>query len=156
GSVTAMTRDGQTFPAHLVVACVFEIDGRVLGTVGTLRDLTELAATQQRLIEREKLASLGEMAAVVAHDIRNPLGGIKTAAQFLPTRLAGDVAIVGEMTQSILAGVSQIESIVTDLLDYARGTTLDRQEYRLGEVVGPAVEAYADRARENGVRLLAR
>jgi len=156
GSVTAMTLDGQTFPAHLVVACVFETDGRVLGTVGALRDLTELAATQQRLIESEKLASLGEMAAVVAHDIRNPLGGIKTAAQFLPSRPAGDRGIIAEMTQSILAGVSQIESIVTDLLDYARGTTLDRQHYRLGEVVGPAVDAYAEKARESGITLVAR
>jgi len=154
--VTAATRDGQTFPAHLALACVFETDGRVLGTVGALRDLTELVATQQRLIEREKLASLGEMAAVVAHDIRNPLAGIKTAAQFLPSRVGGEGAIVSEMTQSILAGVSQIESIVTDLLDYARGTTLDRQEYRLGEVVGPAVEAYAERARDKKVALIAR
>src|SRR5262245_17697127 len=149
GSVTAVTRNGQAFPAHLALACVFESDGRVLGTVGALRDLTELVATQQLLIEREKLASLGEMAAVVAHDIRNPLAGIKTAAQFLPSAPAADDAVIGELTHSILAGESQIESIVTDLLDYARGTTLDRQPYRLGEVVGPAVETYAQKAREN-------
>src|SRR5262249_22552966 len=156
GSVTAVTNGGETFPAHLAVACVFETDGRVLGTVGALHDLTELVATQQRLIEREKLASLGEIAAVVAHDIRNPLGGIKTAAQFLPSRSATDDTVISELTQSILAGVSQIESIVADLLDYARGTTLDRQPYRLGEVVGPAVDAYAQKAREHGIALIAR
>jgi two-component system sporulation sensor kinase A len=156
GSVTALTRDGRAFPAHLALACVFETDGRVLGTVGALHDLTELVAAQQRLTEREKLASLGEMAAVVAHDIRNPLGAIKTAAQFLPSRPPGDDTVIKELTHSILAGVSQIESIVTDLLDYARGTTLDLQEYRLGEVVGPAVEAYAETAREHGVALVAR
>jgi PAS domain S-box-containing protein len=156
GSVTAVTRDGRAFPAHLALACVFETDGRVLGSVGALRDLTELVATQQRLTEREKLASLGEMAAVVAHDIRNPLGAIKTAAQFLPSRPADDPTIISELTHSILAGVGQIESIVTDLLDYARGTTLDRQQYRLGEVVGPAVEAYAEKAREHGVGLVTR
>ncbi len=156
GSVMAVARDGQAFPAHLAIACVFETDGRVLGTVGALRDLTELVATQQRLLEREKLASLGEMAAVVAHDIRNPLGGIKTAAQFLSARPAGDGTIIRDLTHSILAGVSQIESIVTDLLDYARGTTLDRQEYRLEEVVGPAVDAYVEKAREKGVALVAR
>jgi PAS domain S-box-containing protein len=157
GSVTAVTRDGRTFPAHLALACVFETDGRPLGTVGALRDLTELVATQQRLIEREKLASLGEMAAVVAHDIRNPLGGIKTAAQFLPSRQGpDDGTVIKDLTHSILAGVSQIESIVTDLLDYARGTTLDRQQYRLGEVVGPTVDAYAEKAREDGVTLVAR
>src|SRR4029453_4030874 len=146
GSVTAVTRDGRAFPAHLALACVFESDGRVLGTVGALRDMTELVATQQLLIEREKLASLGEMAAVVAHDIRNPLGGIKTAAQFLPSRSADDATVIKELTHSTLGGVGQIESIVTDLLDYARDPTLERQEYRLGEVVGPAVDAYADKA----------
>src|SRR5262245_21747240 len=117
GSVTAVTHGGHAFPAHLAIACVFETDGRLLGAVGALRDLTELVATQQRLLEREKLASLGEMAAVVAHDIRNPLGGIKTAAQFLPSRPADDAKVIRELTQSILAGVGQIESIVTDLLD---------------------------------------
>jgi two-component system, NtrC family, sensor histidine kinase HydH len=156
GSVTAVTQGGHAFPAHLAIACVFETDGRLLGAVGALRDLTELVATQQRLLEREKLASLGEMAAVVAHDIRNPLGGIKTAAQFLPSRSVDDSTVSRELTHSILAGVSQIESIVTDLLDYARGTTLDRREYRLGEVVGPAVEAYAEQAREHDVTLVAR
>jgi PAS domain S-box-containing protein len=156
GSVTAATRDGEAFPAHLALACVFEGDGRMLGTVGALRDLTELVATQQRLMEREKLASLGEMAAVVAHDIRNPLGGIKTAAQFLPSRPAGDGGIIREMTASILAGVSQIESIVADLLDYARGMQLDRQAYRLGEIVGPAVAAYAEKARAGRVALVTR
>jgi PAS domain S-box-containing protein len=156
GSITAVTRDGRAFPAHLVLACVFESDGRMLGTVGVLRDLTELVATQRRLTEREKLASLGEMAAVVAHDIRNPLGGIKTAAQFLPSRSADDATVIKELTHSILVGVGQIESIVTDLLDYARDPTLERQEYRLGEVVGPAVDAYADKARAKGITLVAR
>jgi len=154
GSVTAVTREGEDFPAHLALACVFESDGRMLGTVGALRDLTELVATQQRLLEREKLASLGEMAAVVAHDIRNPLGGIKTAAQFLSSRPARDVRTIEEMTVSVLAGVNQIESIVADLLDYARGIQLDRQEYRLGEIVGPAVEAYAEKARARDVALV--
>jgi PAS domain S-box-containing protein len=156
GSVTAATRAGEGFPAHLALACVFEGDGRMLGTVGALRDLTELVATQQRLLEREKLASLGEMAAVVAHDIRNPLGGIKTAAQFLSSRPAPDGRTIEEMTGSVLAGVSQIQSIVADLLDYARGMQLDRQQYRLGEIVGPAVEAYAEKARTGGVALVTR
>jgi PAS domain S-box-containing protein len=156
GSVTAVTRDGRSFPAHLALACVFETDGRMLGTVGALRDLTELVAAQQRLIERDRLASLGEMAAVVAHELRNPLAGIKMAAQFLPSRSQDDRRVTEEMMASILAGVTEIESIVTDLLDYARGMQLDRQEYRLGEIVGPAVEAYVEQARERHVALVTR
>jgi len=154
GSVSAVTRAGESFPAHLALACIFEPEGRTLGAVGTLRDLTELVVAQQRLIERERLASLGEMAAVVAHELRNPLGAIKMAAQFLPSRSEGGGPIAVEMLASIRDGVGEIEHIVTDLLDYARGMQLDRQEYRLGEIVGPAVDAYADQARGRGVALV--
>jgi PAS domain S-box-containing protein len=156
GSVTAVTREGESFPAHLALACIFEAEGGTLGTVGTLRDMTELVAAQRQLIERDRLATLGEMAAVVAHELRNPLGAIKMAAQFLPSRSQGDGRLTEEMLASILAGVGEIEHIVTDLLDYARGMQLDRQEYRLGEIVGPAVDAYAEQARERGVALATR
>src|SRR5262249_20415921 len=156
GSVSAVTRAGKSFPAHLALACIFEPEGRTLGAVGTLRDLTELVAAQQRLIERERLASLREVAAVVAHERRNPLGAIKMAAQFLPSRSDGGGPIAVEMLASIRDGVGEIEHIVTDLLDYARGMQLDRQEYRLGEIVGPAVDAYAEKAHAGGVTLVTR
>src|SRR5262249_1983538 len=74
----------------------------------------------------------------------------------LPSRTAADDTVISELTHSILAGVSQIESIVTDLLDYARETTLDCQAYRLAEIVKPAIDAYADRIREAGIPLVAR
>src|SRR5262249_40028872 len=68
----------------------------------------------------------------------------------------GDGTITREMLASILTGVVEIESIVTDLLDYARGMQPDRQPYRLGEIVGPAVDAYAAQARQRGVTLTTR
>src|SRR2546422_20259 len=90
GAVQGLTRARRRFPAHLAVSCVFDEKGQVLGTVGVLRDLTEQVATQQRLIQREKLASLGEMAAGVAHEIRNPLGGIKMATNLLSSSAMND------------------------------------------------------------------
>ena len=132
GAVQGLTRARRRFPAHLAVSCVFDEKGQVLGTVGVLRDLTEQVATQQRLIQREKLASLGEMAAGVAHEIRNPLGGIKMATNLLSSSAMNDRRISQEMAQSITSGIAEIEAIIADLLDYARETRLDCQEYALG------------------------
>jgi len=118
-----------------------------------LRDLTEQVATQRRLIQREKLASLGEMAAGVAHEIRNPLGGIKMATNLLSSGAIDDKRISQEMAHSIMSGIAEIETIIADLLDYARETRLDRQEYALHRVLAPVVEACAAEAAERGVRV---
>ena len=100
--------------AHLD-ACVFDARREILGSVGVLRDLTDQVSTQQRLLQREKLASLGEMAAGVAHEIRNPLGGIKMATRLLASADFDDGRIPQEMAQSILSGITEIERIIADL-----------------------------------------
>jgi signal transduction histidine kinase len=138
------------------VSCVFDPHGQVLGAVGVLRDLTEQVATQQRLIQREKLASLGEMAAAVAHEIRNPLGGIKMATRLLSSAAFAGHPLPQEMAQSILTGISEIEHIIAALLDYARETRLDSQEYPLGRILAPVVESFAVEGARRGVRVIAR
>jgi PAS domain S-box-containing protein len=155
GTVTGLARGGRPFPAHLAVTCVFDSKREILGAIGVLRDLTEQVATQQRLIQREKLASLGEIAAGVAHEIRNPLGGIKMATRLLAS---GDVEggrIAQEMAQSVVSGIVEIERIVADLLEYARDTRLDIGEYPLARILGPALEAATtpggDRPRVQGL-----
>ncbi len=156
GTVSGLTRSGQRFPAHLAISRVFDPQRAVLGAVGVLRDLTEQVATQQRLIQREKLASLGEMAAGVAHEIRNPLGGIKMATRLLAS---GDVRgdrIPREMAESILSGIAEIESIIADLLDYARDTRLDRQDYPLGRILRPVMESCVAEGEQRRVRVVVR
>ncbi|MGH7308256.1 MAG: sensor histidine kinase [Candidatus Rokuibacteriota bacterium] len=155
GNVNGFTRSRQRFLAHLGIACVFDAQRRVLGTVGVLRDLTEQVATQQRLIQREKLASLGEMAAGVAHEIRNPLGGIKMATRLLSSGEFSSGRIPQEMAQSVVSGIAEIESIIAELLDYARETRLDSQEYPLGLILGPVVTAATTEGEQRGVQVTA-
>jgi len=155
GTVTALARGDRRFPAYLSIACVFDAQQEVIGTVGVLRDLTEQVATQQRLIQREKLASLGEMAAGVAHEIRNPLGGIKMATSLLSSGAVNGDAISREMAHTILSGIAEIDAIISDLLDYARETRLDRQEYPLGRIVASVLELTGAAGDERGVQVVA-
>jgi PAS domain S-box-containing protein len=155
GGVSGLAAGGRVFPAHLAIACVFDTQREVIGAVGVLRDLTEQVATQQRLIQREKLASLGEMAAGVAHEIRNPLGGIKMATRLLASRQFADIRIPQEMAQSIVSGIAEIERIIADLLEYARETRLDLGEYPLDRILAAAIDALGD-VESRGVRLVTR
>jgi two-component system sensor histidine kinase HydH len=156
GNVTGLTGDRQRFPAHLAVSPVFDPQRVALGAVGVLRDLTEQVATQQRLIQREKLASLGEMAAGVAHEIRNPLGGIKMATRLLSSGEVSGEGIPREMAESIVSGIAEIESIIADLLDYARETRLDCQDYRLDRILRPVVEGGVAEGKQRRIQVAVR
>ncbi len=151
GEVRARTRGGREFPAYLAVAPIFDPGGQVLGTVGVLRNLTEQHEMQRRLIQQETLASLGQMAAGVAHEIRNPLGGIKMAMAVL-AKHNGD-ALSREMAESMRSGVADIETIVSHLLDYTRETRLDRQAFDVERIVREVVEQLGAEARARGVTL---
>ncbi len=151
GQVTGWTRRGQAFPAHLAVRCIFDARGQLMGTVGVLRDLTEQVETERRLVQREKLASLGEMAAGVAHEIRNPLGGIKMATRLLSSEDLDGRPLSQEMARAILAGIAEIEGIINSLLDYTRDTRLERAEYEVVRILDPVVEAAVGDGRARGI-----
>jgi two-component system sensor histidine kinase HydH len=82
----------------------------------------ESSQAYERVKERDRLAALGEMAAGLAHEIRNPLGAIKGAAQLLITdgKPAGSPQEVAEWLEIIVEEANRLNNVVTRFLDYAR------------------------------------
>src|SRR5262245_10762897 len=115
--VTGRRKDGSTFPVHLSVAEMV-LDGDTKFT-GILHDLTERTRIEAQLREQAALARLGEMAAVIAHEVRNPLAGIRGAIQIIGGRLPRDSKDV-QITQEILSRIDALNVLIKDLLLFAR------------------------------------
>ncbi len=96
-----------------------------------IRTLRRYLALREETARQERLAALGGMAAVLAHEIRNPLGAIKGLAQFLGEKQAGDPT-QAEMTRTIAGEATRLERLVNDLLTYARPRPPDPQPLDLG------------------------
>jgi two-component system sensor histidine kinase HydH len=95
-------------------------------SVWQIRTLRRYLRLQEEAARQERLAVLGGMAAVLAHEIRNPLGAIKGLAQFLGEKRTGDPTQT-EMTQTIAREATRLERLVNDLLTYARPRPAERR-----------------------------
>ncbi len=93
--------------------------GEVTGAVAVSIDVTERKEAEEKLVRQEALARLGTMAAVVAHEVKNPLAGIGGAIQVLRDRLPAQ-APDREILTEILGRLKGLNALVQDLLDFAR------------------------------------
>ncbi len=98
----------------------------------------ELRAAQSRLIEAERFAAIGELSASVAHGIRNPLAGIKAAAQFADLDLARDHPL-HENIVDIIGEVDKLEGRIKALLDFARPFQPHRAPCRVEDIIADAL-----------------
>ena len=114
-------------------------DGRPLGRVKVFQDLSELNALRSQLRQRERLALLGEMSATVAHEIRNPLGGIEGFAGLLALDLADRPEQLA-LVERILDGTRRLDRVVNGLLDYARPVSPQMRTVDCAALVNTAVE----------------
>ena len=115
--VRGQRKDGSTFPLHLSVGEM--TIGNERKFTGILHDLSERVRMEDRLRAQASLATLGEMAAVIAHEVKNPLAGVRGAIQVIGGRLpAGSTD--GTVIRDILARIDALNELMKDLLLFAR------------------------------------
>jgi signal transduction histidine kinase len=110
---------------------------------------------KNRLLERKnRLAALGEMAAGLAHEIRNPLGGIQLYAGLLQQDLVDRPDSLG-VVRKITAGVKHLEALVSQVLQFTREVRPTMRECDLAEIVSDALDLAEHKAQALGVKLRA-
>jgi signal transduction histidine kinase len=128
-----------------------ELDRQLDHVVDRIRTVVEqLQRQQQELLRSEQLAAVGQLAAGVAHEIRNPLTSIKMLVG-AALRSPATQALTAADLDVIYKEVGRLEKTVQGLLDIARPPRIERQSADLRQIVGEAAELVGARARQQGV-----
>jgi signal transduction histidine kinase len=140
--------DISTFP-------LMDRGNRVVQVVEYIKDVTERIRLAERLEHTRRLAELGEMAARVAHEVRNPLNAINGAAHFLESEYTGD-EIIQKFTSLIKRQSRRVDQVASDILFAAKPLRLTRTSVDLDVVVDQVLVALQEPIREQAIMVTRR
>jgi two-component system, sporulation sensor kinase A len=141
------TPDGEIKTFDVIKVPLFEENGARKGLLTIGRDITQQKLAEALLLKKEKLSVLGELAAGIAHEIRNPLTSMKGFIQVMQeTRQVNDTYI-----DIILSELERINQIVSELLVLAKPQSHDYKPFFLSDVIGYVVNLIGPEATLNDV-----
>lgn len=143
--------EGKQYYLDTVRFPLLDYKGEVIGVASISRDITAQKSLQKELIQSERLAAVGKLAAGVAHEINNPLTGILTFTEGLLLDSEPDDPR-REDYQTIMRETMRCRQIVRDLLDYSRAEKPRRERADLNRIVERAVALVAKQAEFHDVR----
>ena len=131
-------KDGEEVHVSLTRTSIYDAHGRYIGASAILRDITEEKRLVEQLIQAEALAGVGELAAQVAHEIKNPLAGISGAMQVIADTAAKDDPR-REIFLEILEHIGRLDRTVLSLLEFTRPYRPAKSKAGLDLIVDSAV-----------------
>ncbi|HEV8663780.1 MAG TPA: ATP-binding protein [Candidatus Methylomirabilis sp.] len=130
GEVTVVRQDGGRIPVGISLSPLWDQEGRVLGLVAVFQDLSEKKRIEEQLRRADRLAVVGQLAASIAHEIRNPLAAISGSIQVLQEELQPH-GQSRQLLDIILREADRLKLITGQFLDFVRPRTPLRKECEL-------------------------
>ena len=146
---TLKKKDGTTRTVAIKVTPVRNDSGEIVFFDGIIEDVTDRKNMEEQLLIADRLASLGELASGVAHEVNNPLTGIIGLSQLLLGRdLPGDVK---EDLEMVHGEAQRAARVVKNLLTFSRKHAVERQPTNLNEVISKVLELRAYEQKVNNI-----
>ncbi len=124
----------------LVICPYKDISNRVTGFIIIIDDITERKKYEEKLLRQEKLASLGQVIAGVAHEINTPLAGIRSYSQLLKDSLSNrELLESSKYTDKIIQQVDRCSNIIDELLSFARKKKANKTYFNLNDLLKETV-----------------
>lgn len=130
----ALTRDNATKLMGLTTSRTYDEHEQLTGIIASFADLTEMAKMREDLQRQDRLAVVGELAASLAHEIRNPVAAIRGAVDELQKLVPGSV-LADKLCAIAIRESDQLNHIITGFLDFAREPSLRRQQFDMRGLV---------------------
>ena len=148
--VTCTMKEGAAMTLEVVAAPLWEHEEVFLGSIVIFRDMTEIKRLEEELERGRRLASLGGLAAGVAHEIRNPLSSIKGFATHFRERFV-DVPEERKAAEVMIREVDRINRVITQLIEFARPLKMNMVPGSLPVVIRHALALIEKEAAKRGV-----
>ncbi|MFO8084196.1 MAG: ATP-binding protein, partial [Desulfobacterales bacterium] len=146
-------------PVEMTAAIIYE-GNREIGTMGIFNDLREklavekqLKEAQEQIMQSEKLASLGRLAAGVAHEINNPLTGILLYGNMMLEKLENNHPLKQHL-KCVLEDANRCKEIVKNLLAYSRQNSPSKEQFELNSMVHSSLSLIEDHKIFRNISLL--
>jgi len=141
----------EAFPVKESTSLTRSGNGAITGAVKVIEDLTELRELEEQARRQDRLAALGQMAATVAHEIRNPLGGIEGFASLLSRDFEeGDPRL--KLVTKILEGARSLNRVVSELLLFTRPIKCDFRRVDVAAAIEGAMGFVLENVETSNVR----
>jgi two-component system NtrC family sensor kinase len=151
--VKRQTKDGKEIITSMTVSPLRNAEGNIIGICRICKDITQLKKAEERLVLAERLSSLGELTAGVAHELRNPLAGIKINTQIL-ARKKDLPEMEKRILESTQEGIEKIQKIVDDMLHFAKPKAAHFKEKEINEVVDESLAILQTKFKKGNISLV--
>jgi len=146
-------KDGETVTVRITWSPLYGAGGEYVGCIGIVLDVSAEAEMRERLLEQERLAVVGELAAQVAHEVRNPLAGIRGACELIFSG-RGDPKMQREVGREVLQQIDRLNHTVMDLLQFANPKSVAHSPTDLNGLIDRVVGLLREDPKATGVRLV--
>ncbi|MCP8970912.1 PAS domain-containing sensor histidine kinase [Ectobacillus ponti] len=124
-----------------------------IGVLAVLQDVTEMKLLEARVKQNEKLALAGQITAGLAHEIKNPLAILSSAAQLLREETEESTGDIRELVDDVSSVIARMNGIVNNFLSFARANPAVREPVVITQVVKEVLHLLRIKANEQGVKL---
>jgi two-component system sensor histidine kinase HydH len=150
--IECKTAEGKSVPLEIAASSLKDEDDIFLGNVLLFKDLTEVRALRREVARSQRLASVGRLAAGVAHEIRNPLSSIKGFATYFKERYP-DQPDDQQTADIMIQEVDRLNRVVGQLLEFAKPISVKRQPISLQALLNDSIKLIKDRAAEKNISI---
>lgn len=148
--------DATVVPVELSASPIEDAEGATVGVALVIREASRIRELEEEVKKSERLAFLGTMAASVAHEVRNPLGGIKGASQLLKEEVRGlaNEEVLSEYLDVIVKQVDRLTGILDSLKGLSRPETVKVMPVNIHSLLDEALTLFAPEIKRQKLKVM--